>query len=300
MKIINLFMVVVFALLLAGCQRPVNVPDSYYGMEVDFSDGVQYDQIYSGNSMLLGKCMNECDSALLIERSIETKQYTTEFIVKRSDVSLSMSYFITYKIKDGKEYIKQAVEIYPQTTGSGFGGDNTKVRVITNEVMEQKSIQPYTNSVIRDTINYSKGSDGEIGMTIDDVMDNLSELREVVLQSLKSSVKNTPVEIVDFQFDNPTWPEKIREKKERLVAVHTEELIQVEELQRDMRLEEQQQTLRKIKANNSIKIDEIYKPHLDDKMVTWQMLEVLDTCASNPNGCSLIIGDEMMPLRGKK
>lgn len=299
MKFINLLLVMVFALLLAGCQRPVNVPDSYYGMEVDFADGVQYDNIYSGNSMLLSKCVNECDSTLLVERSIETKPYTTEFIVKRSDVSLTMSYFITYKIKDGKEYIKQAVEIYPQQSAPSFA-DNVKVRVITNEVMEQKSIQPYVNSVIRDTINYSIGSDGKEGMTIDDVMDNLSELRKEVLVSLKSSVKNTPVEIVDFQFDNPTWPDTIREKKERLVSIHTEELIQVEQLQRDMRLEEQQQTLRKIKANNSIKIDEIYKPHLDDKMVTWQMLEVLDTCANNPNGCTLIIGDEMVPLRSKK
>lgn len=276
--------IVAASLLLTGCSDGYKIPDSMYAVTVKASKGADFQNIYTGQTLLLNTmCWNECDSILSIDRNVETMTFEGKFYVDASELEMDLGIIVTYKLREGAAAFKKAANSYASTVTS------SSRRHISIAEVGKKSIYPYGRDAIRTTINGNK-------MTVEDVLANQEAVREGVLKTLQNVVKDTPVEIADVRIDKVGQPDLIRDRKEKLKSMASDQEIALKQIQIDLDKAEKNQQVRTVNANNDVAIDKLIQKKMGLTAVEWKTLEAMQTCANN-TGCTLILGTNALPIR---
>lgn len=269
--------------LLTGCSDGYKIPDSQYAVKVDANSGADFQNIYTGQTLLLSNmCWNECESILSIDRNVETMVFEGKFYIDASELEMDLGIIVSYKLREGAKAFKQATNTYK----SEPSGAQRHISIVE---IGKKSIYPYGRDAIRTTINGNK-------MTVEDVLANQEAVRAGVLKTLRGVVANTPVEITDVRIDTVGQPKLIKERKEALKAMASNQEIALKQIAIDLDTAAKNQEVRVINANNDIEIDKLIQAEMGLTSAEWKTLEAMQTCASN-TGCTLILGTDVLPLK---
>ena len=282
MKLSKLLLVgsIPLALTLSSCGERVNVPTGQVAKIIGTS-GLK-PNITKPRSFRLESCFfTACEKLSRLEVFEDTLLFQSTYYISEDKLDLTLDLKIQYKLNSNPDDINSVysrVKSVPELSGH---------RMIKISRVFDTYITPVLKDTVRETLN---------NYSMNQIMDNISEVKKVVEKVVIEKTKNTPITINSITFSKIAYPESITEKRVEAARVDSEKIISLKRIAAEIEVSEQRKLLMIKDARIAVEADKIVSKSMDKKMATWLFLNSFDKCAENTGGCSISIHPSMIPM----
>lgn len=257
---INILLLVFIATFTFGCVGDrVSVGTGEVGKVV--SNSGMEDEIRRTSSFRMEYCgVSACPYLVRMQITKSTQKLNIEqvFLTKSRVDLANVEVGLQFRVRQNEDSINKVFE---------------EVRPNENRIITQESIwQTYLErkapaavvAVLRD-------------YTIDDILAKIPEIEAACRAKLAEDIKDLPVEITDLGFPNGIGdiPDKVIESYRNLYAVEVDKQRQIKQLQAELEIEKQRQTVQWVRASN----DKVIADQLELSVATYMNLKIQERYA---------------------
>lgn len=271
------FLVLAATSLLGGCKifgDQVEVPTAHRGI-ISTSAGLQDTILPPSKIRLEGFCL-ACDSLIVAEVSDYPILEEMELFMPKDRLNITFEVRGTFATSDDPEQLKTIFSrVPPQATGSA------RVSVISSEHV----FDTYARQIVRDRVRAVVSE-----YDIQTLMDNREAVGARLAEAVREGLKNRPVEMLNFGFDNIQPPEVVltaeltRKTREiEILQADAEKEVALRRAEAALEVAAVQQTVDLKEAETQVLVEQKLREGFSEAYVAQRGLKILDQLAASDN-----------------
>lgn len=267
----------VSVLALTGCGERVMINNSEVGKQLTVS-GLE-DKVRSPGALRLESCVfSSCPKLVRLSVAEESAEIGGAYYNSQSDLELDMTVAMQYTIKRDNNSLNEVFSRIKPVQAS-----SSRDLYIQSEQVYNVFVQP----VLRDTVRASLNN-----YSIEEIMDNLPQVREYVESEVRKRLSETPIDVVNLTFSKVGWPKVILQAKEEFAKIEIDKATQFRAIAADLEIMEKQMDLEIARAKMTLKVDSVVASAMTPQLQNYMLLNAINKSAEN--GTSWAITDSLI------
>ena len=266
-KFLFSLMVVSSMLLFTGCGEKVVIENGEVGKQLTTS-GLE-EEIRTAGAFRMESCFGTaCPKLVRLSIAETTEVIPGKFFIKKSDLAMELELSLQYSVKKDTNSIN---EVFKRVKAEKDSNNPNQLLI-----SEKKVYNTFIKPVLRDTVRVALNN-----YTIEEIIDNLTEVRVFVENQVKAKLNKTPIKVISLSFSKIGYPESIMKAKEDFAKIELEKATKMKAIAAELEIAKKEQELKIVKAKMALEVDKIVADRMNPQLAKYMLLEAINTSAEN-------------------
>ena len=267
MKKVAILMAVVVMFFLTGCGEKVVIENGEVGKQLTTS-GLEK-EIRTAGAFRMDSCFGTaCPKLVRLSIAETTEVIPGKFFIKKSDLAMELELSLQYSVKKDEASIN---EVFRRVKAEKDPNNPDQLLI-----SEKKVYNTFIKPVLRDTVRVALNN-----YTIEEIIDNLTEVRVFVENQVKAKLSKTPIKVISLSFSKIGYPESIMKAKEDFAKIELEKATKMKAIAAELEIDKKEQELKIVKAKMALEVDKIVADRMNPQLAKYMLLEAINTSAEN-------------------
>jgi hypothetical protein len=267
MKKVAILMAVMVMLFLTGCGEKVVIENGEVGKQLTTS-GLEK-EIRTAGAFRMDSCFGTaCPKLVRLSIAETTEVIPGKFFIKKSDLAMELELSLQYSVKKDEVSIN---EVFRRVKAEKDPNNPDQLFI-----SEKKVYNTFIKPVLRDTVRVALNN-----YTIEQIIDNLTEVRVFVENQVKAKLSKTPIKVISLSFSKIGYPKSIMKAKEDFAKIELEKATKMKAIAAELEIAKKEQELKIVKAKMALEVDKIVADRMNPQLAKYMLLEAINTSAEN-------------------
>jgi len=272
-KLLSILSIVGMVLLFTGCGEKVIIENGEVGKQLS-TEGLEKD-VRSPGAFRMESCfLTACPKLVRLSVSENSKTVPGKFFITKSDLEMQLQLEIQYSVKKDNESIN---EIFSRI--KAVPSKESRKQLL---IPEQKVYNTFIKPILRDTVRVALNE-----YSIDEIMQNLSEVRTYVENQVQLKLKETPVKVVNLSFGKVGYPDAILKAKEDFAKIELDKATKMKAMSAELQIMEKELEINKKRAQMALEVDKIVADNMNPNLAQYMLLDGINKSAENGTSWAL-------------